>query len=89
LQNLLLYAAAHLNLSLDAKQIAENFFAILNEVLGNFDATDIHGDDAVLDFKNDKLASDFCRLAAVIAYIAYTWRISRYAVRLRPRTARA
>ena len=55
MQNLLLYAAAHLNLSLDAKQIAENFFAILHEAFGNFDAADIHGDDAVLDFKNDKL----------------------------------
>ena len=78
-----------INLSLDAKQIAENFFAILNEALGNFNAANIHGDDAVLDLKNDKLASDFCRLAAVIAYIAYTWRISRYVVRLRPHTARA
>ncbi|WP_304294756.1 hypothetical protein [Campylobacter gracilis] len=56
LRNLLLRAAAHLNLPLDAKQIAENFFTILNEALGNFDAADIHGDDAVLDFKNDKLA---------------------------------
>ncbi len=79
----------HLNLSLDAKQIAENFFAILNEALGNFNAADIHGDDAVLDFKNDKLASDFHSLTAIIAHVAYTWRISRYAVRLRPRTARA
>ena len=79
----------HLNLSLDAKQIAENFFAILNEAFGNFNAANIHGDDAVLDFKNDKLASDFHRFAAVIAYVAYTWRISRYAVRLRPRIARA
>ena len=61
---------AHLNLSLDAKQIAENFFTILNEALGNFDASDIHGDDAVLDFKNDKLASYFHCFAAVIAYVA-------------------
>ena len=82
-------AAAYLNLPLDAEQIAENFFAILHEAFENFDAVDIHGDDAVLDFKNDKLASDFHRLAAVIAYVAYTWRISRYAARLRPRIARA
>ena len=66
-------AAAYLNLSLDAERIAENFFAILNEAFGNFDAADIHSDDAVLDFKNDKLAR----------------RIGRYAVRLRPRTVRA
>lgn len=79
----------HLNLSLNAKQVAENFFAILNEAFGNFYAADIHGDDAVLDFKNDKFASDFCRLAAVIAHVAYTWRISRCAVSLRPHTARA
>ena len=78
-----------INSLLDAKQIAENFFAILNEAFGNFDVADIHGDDAILDFKNDKLASDFCRLASVITYVAYTWRISRYAVRLRPRIARA
>lgn len=77
----------HLNLPLDAKQIAENFFTILNEALGNFNAADIHGDDAVLDLKNDKLASDFHSLTAVIAYVACTWRISRYAVR--PRIARA
>ncbi len=63
-------AVAHLNLSLDAKQIVENFFAILNEAFGNFDSADIHGDGAILDFKNDKLASDFHRLAAVIAYVA-------------------
>jgi len=44
-----------INLSLDAEQIAENFFAILNEAFGNFNAADTHGDDAVLDFKNDKL----------------------------------
>ena len=80
---------AHLNLSLDAKQIAENFFTIPSETFGNFDAADIHGDDAVLDLKNDKLASYFHCLAAVIAHVAYTWRISRYAVRLRPHTARA
>ena len=61
---------AHLNLSLDAKQIAENFFAILHEALGNFDSADIHGDDAILDFKNDKLASYFHCLASVIAYVA-------------------
>ena len=79
----------HLNSSIDAKQIAENFFTILNEALGNFNAADIHGDDAILDFKNDKLASDFHCFAAVIAYVAYTWRISRYAVRLSPRTVRA
>ena len=84
---MLLCAAAYLNLPLDTKQIAENFFAILNEAFGNFNTADIHGDDAILDLKNDKLASDFRRLAAVIAYVAYTWRISRYAVR--PRTARA
>lgn len=48
-----------INLSLDAERIAENFFAILNEAFGNFDVADIHSDDAVLDFKNDKLASDF------------------------------
>lgn len=59
-----------INLPLDAKQITENFFAILNEAFGNFNAADIHGDDAVLDLKNDKLASDFHSLAAVIAYIA-------------------
>ena len=76
-----------INLSLDANQIAENFLAILNEAFGNFNAADIHGDDAILDFKNDKLASDFHSLAAVIAYVAYTWRISRYAAYLRPRTA--
>ena len=78
-----------INLSLDAEQIAENSFAILNEAFGNFDAADIHGDDAVLDFKNDKLASYFHCFAVVIAYVAYTWRISRYAVRLRPRIAQA
>ena len=86
---MLLRAAAYLNLSLDAKQIAENFFTILNEAFGNFDAANIHGDDAILDFKNDKLASDFHSLAAVIAHVAYTWHMSRYAVRLRPRTVRA
>jgi len=52
---LLLRAVAHLNLPLDAKQIAENFFTIPNEAFGNFNAADIHGDDAILDFKNDKL----------------------------------
>ena len=67
-----LRAAAYLNLSLDAKQIAENFFAILHEAFGNFNAADIHGDDAVLDFKNDKLASYFHCLAAVITYVAIT-----------------
>ena len=70
---MLLRAAAYLNLSLDAKQIAENFFTILNEAFEDFNAADIHGDDAVLDFKSDKLASYFHCLAAVIAYVAYAW----------------
>lgn len=41
----------HLNLSLDAKQIAENFFTVLHKAFGNFNATDIRGDDTILDFK--------------------------------------
>ncbi len=65
-------AVAHLNLPLDAKHIAENFFAILNEAFGNFDVADIHGDDAILDFKNDKLASDFHRpVALIMQYTGY------------------
>ena len=59
-----------INLSLDAEQIAKNFFAILNKAFGNFNAADTHDDDAISDFKNDKLASDFHCLASVIAYIA-------------------
>ena len=59
-----------INLSLDAEQIAENFFAILNKAFGNFNAADTHDDDAILDFKNNKLASDFHRLAPATAYVA-------------------
>ena len=58
------------------KQIAENFFTILNEALGNFNAADIHSDDAVLDFKNDKLASDFHCLQPLCGASASSYRPS-------------